>query len=144
LATYRLTVLVVYDELSRPLRESLTARWLTARESHQVVATDVEKMGASMVWRSVTCSCGEKFDAAADARRLWQEHVVAQPTRHPRLTVLIECPWCVSVWCGLAVAWSGLLWWYCTWWQLLTGGLAMAAVAAPVAVFVHPPKAEDT
>lgn len=143
LAAYRLTVLVVYDEITRPLREQVRDLWLQPREDHAAAVAEVDKVENETRITSIQCACGVEFTAPVDARILWKQHVAEQPTRHPRLAVLVECPWCVSVWMGALVAATGLLWAHCTWWQIIAGGLAIAAVAGPVAVYLHPPKADE-
>lgn len=56
-----------------------------------------------------------------------REWLVSRHGPDSRLTYFIECPWCVSVWLAVPIAWLGLVHRAQTWAQVL--GLALSASA---------------
>lgn len=86
LATYRLTLLVVADEITAPPRD-----WLL--------------------------------------RRLGPEH---------KVSYLITCPWCSSIYLAPPVVGSGLAWSTGWAWQLAAGSLAVAGVVGFLARYASP------
>lgn len=86
LACYRLTLLVVADEITSRQRD-----WLL--------------------------------------RRLGPDH---------KVSYLITCPWCTSVWLAGPVVWSGLAWSNGWAWQLAAGTLATAGAVGFLARYASP------
>jgi hypothetical protein len=111
LATYRLTLLVTHDTITEaPVKA--TVRWLNRRKHP---------------------------DVAHDAAPAVQLDVLVRRARDPHVVVkLMDCPWCVSFWLGLAV--FGTAWWYAdTWpWWLACGALAGSATAGILTDLAHP------
>lgn len=57
---------------------------------------------------------------------------------HPKLATLLGCPWCMSIWLGLPIAWSAHRWGSEPWWQIVALGLAASAVTGFLATFAKP------
>jgi hypothetical protein len=123
LAIYRLTRLVVRDSLLDPLRWWVLNRWPTSDttfpdslvlERRTVGGHTVGKLRTGIdVWLST------KTDSDGDV--LWEAD------RTYKLSELVECPFCASIWIAFAVV-ALRQWW--GWWQYPALGLALAGVVA--------------
>ena len=108
LATYRLSLLVTHDTLTERPMAALVG-WLLRRKHPDSPTT-----------------MGQRDVLERRAMDL------------PWSVKLLDCPWCVSFWLGLAVFGTGWEWggdWY---WMVPAGALAASAVAGLLTDLAHP------
>lgn len=111
LATYRISLLVTHDTLTEGA-VGATVRWLNRRKHP---------------------------DVATDAPAPVQLDVLVRRARSPHLGVkLMDCPWCVSFWIGLAVAGTGWTWGDRWWWFVPAAALAASGVTGILTDLAHP------
>jgi Protein of unknown function (DUF1360) len=78
-------------------------------------------------------------DARDRANPLVHEDVLLRRAADPHpLVKLINCPWCVSFWLGLAVVASGWAYGDRWWWFIPAGALSASAVAGALTDLAHP------
>lgn len=155
-ATYRLTLLALYDRITRPLR-----LWLRTVGHHPglVIEADDNDDSPDLADRRVLswCECGEKIGPvrqyATDGNgmaiairpdegerylaELHRDHVAAVQTQGWRY--LLGCPWCLSFWLGAIVVGTALAWGDGWGWQLIAGTLAASGLTGLGASAAHPP-----
>lgn len=142
-ATYRLTLLVTRDAITRGLRERAKAR-LTG---HGVLADPVAGLGhhetlaegvAAVRWG---CRCGYQASSiGAVERHVQNERAGAMgDTPAGKLAYLITCPWCASIWLAAALAPAALWAPGSAWWLACTGVLAASAATGLLATIAAPP-----
>lgn len=145
-ATYSLTMLVTSDHITAGARRRL----LNRLSGHGLVTPPVgrDASGFAWVWAvgeglgQVRCRCGraelcdwvEDPDGAHDAEATMLAHVADEqgdaldddlsPSWRSKVAYLLRCPWCASVWVGIPVAVSAVLWGHTAWW--LTVALVLA------------------
>lgn len=140
LVVYRLTLLVVADVITEPIRDRLVQRWTV------IVHRPVEYVSTSTgEWRSWECSCGETWSDAEHPTdnlggRYWydQHYRDAPKERDSKLATLITCPWCASMWLAGPVVASAIWWGDGRGWLLAAGTLAASAVTGFLATFASP------
>lgn len=121
LAVYRLTLLVVKDTITEPLREKLRARVEAKREILRIPGTRVESSASDgpLIYKT--------DGATIEAIRPRKIQFYSQFTELAWLFELVTCPWCVGVWAAglvtmLTVEVPQV-------WQYPAFGLALAAAA---------------
>jgi hypothetical protein len=156
LATYRLTLLALYDRITRPAR-----LWLRDVGHHPgaVIEADEGADSPNLAERRVLswCECGEKLGPVrrylldlddrvlvdddlqghSDLAELHRIHVASLQGRGWRY--LLSCPWCLSIWFGAVVAATALAWGDGWGWQLIAGTLAASGLTGLGASVAHPP-----
>lgn len=145
LAVYRLTMLVVADELTEPVRARIVGRYV-----HRVHDDVVRPYAADGPNRDgefyAECRCGVSWagpvwsDVIAERN---QHHYEAQSegiemTEGPWWLTFLSCAWCSSWWIGLVVVWSAWCVGDRAWWMVPAGALAASAVTGVVATFAKP------
>jgi hypothetical protein len=142
LATYRLTMLIVADELTEPWRERLLDRYI--HPTHELTTLPSrERPEDSAFPYSAECRCGMRWSGNewADVMAEANGHVNAhrgEQTTGPRWLILLDCPWCASVHIGMIVAWSAWAWGNRWWWVIPAVGLASSAVTGFLATYASP------
>lgn len=144
LVVYRLTMLVVADEITEPLRERITSKYVHA--IHEAIirpsVADRDPVGEYFA----ACRCGQSWsgpdwgDVVSELNgHLNDEHRGGiEMTKGPRWLILLSCPWCSSWWIGLPVVWSAWCFGDRSWWMVPAGALAASAVTGIVATFAKP------
>lgn len=145
LVVYRLTMLVTADEITEPLRERITSKYVhpvhdytVHPDPHDGPNRDGEfyaECRCGMAWSGPVWSdvIGEANQHFGDARRTGIEM-----TKGPRWIILLSCPWCSSWWIGLPVVWSAWCFGDRSWWIVPAGALAASAVTGIIATFAKP------
>lgn len=119
LAVYRLTRLITKDTLLQEIRWWILQRWPNGdTEFPENIVTNVEKADGTLanglpVFRST------KTDEDGDP--IWL------PYKTYKITELVECPYCASVWIAFGVL-ALRVWW--DWWQYPALALALAGGVA--------------
>lgn len=130
-ATYRLAMLVTADEITRPVRERALRR--LDRPAHEIVET--EEDGTPGVVTRVRCSCGLEYVASGpdvDVQLDMREYhldTLGHERRRSWWASMFDCPWCVSVWLGMPVAWSAWCFGDRAWWFVPALALTSSAGA---------------
>jgi hypothetical protein len=145
LATYRLTMLIVADELTEPWRERLLDRYI--HPTHELTtrpdAQEPQYVTGSGYAYSAACRCGMRWsgrewaDVMSEANGHVNEHR-GEMTTGPRWLILLDCPWCASWWVGLPVAWSGWCFGGRGWWLIPAAALGFSAVTGIIASYAKP------
>lgn len=146
LVVYRLTMLVVADEVTEPLRDRNAVRYV--HPVHEVTDWPDGKRaieaGSGEYYTS--CRCGLSWsgpdwsDVVSELNgHLNDEHRAGiEMTKGPRWLILLSCPWCSSWWIGLPVVWSAWCFGDRSWWIVPAGALAASAVTGIIATFAKP------
>lgn len=138
LAVYRLTLLVVADVITEPIRDRLVERW--TKVEHRLLTHRVEP---SDEWSAWGCECEETWVSTPTdtlgGRYHWQRHLETAPKeRESKLAYLITCPYCASVWVAFPVV-ASAIWWGNGWgWLWAAGSLAASGVASFLAEYASP------
>lgn len=140
LDVYRLTLLVVADKLTAPLR------WRLIGHGHALRLTPWSSAKGKNVGAS--CECGNWTVAYASGVRddevddllvePHRAHVALLPRDLGGWRYLLTCPWCASIYVAGPVVASGLAWSTGWGWQLTAGALAASAVTGFLARFAAP------
>jgi hypothetical protein len=145
LATYSLTLLLIFDHVTEPLRAWLRRRGhdLDIKPGRQVTTEHkVDIYGNELLYGR--CSCGTHLGTAWDRETmeaLHDVHVAQANTGGWRY--LIGCPWCASAWIALPVVGSALAWGDGWGWQLPAGVIGLRAATGLLASIAHPPERTD-
>lgn len=150
LVVYRLTLLVVADELTAPWRDKIVDRYvhpvheLTYRPAREPFdparPIDRETDGYAFV---AVCRCGARFvgdewaDVASEANGHTNPHV-GEMTDGPRWLIMLDCPWCVSWWIAVPVSWSAWCFGDRSWWFVPAVALAASGVTGILATYAKP------
>lgn len=147
LLAYRLTMLVVADELTEPLRERIVTHYVHPAHERVLDVDTFESPGivqdpnARRYYQQ--CRCGVAFtgDKWSDVASEMNGHLNprrGEQTEGPKWLLLLECPWCASVHIGIVVMWTAWLWGDRAWWFIPAAGLAASAVTGSLATFASP------
>lgn len=145
LAVYRLTMLVVADEITEPIRERIMARYVHPIHEYTVHpdAQDGPNRDGEFY---AECRCGKAWSGP-----VWSD-VISEMNGHlgeerrsgiemtegPRWIILLSCQWCSSWWIGLPVVWSAWCFGDRSWWMIPAGALAASAVTGIIGTFAKP------
>lgn len=153
LACYRLTMLVVADTITQPWRDRITGRYVhplheqtwrpIAREPFAHVRAGVadDETGRHPFMARCRCGrqwCGEEWsDVASEANDHTNRHR-GETSTGPRWLVLLDCPWCASMWLAAPIAWSAWCFAERAWWAVPAVMLSLSALTGIIATFAKP------
>lgn len=143
LAAYRLTMLVVADEITEPIRDRIIERYI--HPAHELIdrPDPQEPKWDSGYPYSAKCRCGLKWvgntwsDVMSEANGHVNPHY-GEMTTGPKWLILLDCPWCASFWVSIPVAWSAWTFGDRGWWFVPAMVLAFSAISGIVATFAKP------
>lgn len=145
LVVYRLTMLVVADELTEPWREKIIDRYIhPAHElTHRPEAGAPDVISGRGFAFVAVCRCGMSWtgdnwsDVMSEANGHTNEHRGEQTTG-PKWLVLLDCPWCASFWIACPVTWSAWCFGERGWWMVPALAFAGSAVTGIIASYAKP------
>lgn len=145
LVVYRLSMLVVADTITEPLRDRIIERYvhpvheLTYRPPPEPFAVPGSEWAYMAECRCGTSWVGEEWgDVMSPANQHVNEHR-GEMTDGPRWLPLLECHWCVSFWLAWPVVWTAWCFGDRAWWFVPSGTFAASAVTGIIATFAKPP-----
>jgi hypothetical protein len=147
LLAYRLTMLVVADELTEPIRERIVTRYVHPAHERILDVDTFESPGivkdpnARRFYQQCRCGLavtGEKWSDVASEMNGHLNPNRVEMTTGPKWLLLLDCPWCASFWISIPVAWSAWSWGDRGWWFVPTSAFAFSALAGILSTFAKP------
>lgn len=146
LAAYRITMIVVADELTEPIRTRIVGRYVYQLHE-QIIRPSAEQAADDRygLFRG-RCRCGVEFegrdwaDVASEINGHTNEanRAGVQMSTGPRWLILLDCAWCASMWIAVPVGWSAWCFGDRGWWFVPASVLAFSAVTGIISTYAKP------
>lgn len=146
LVVYRVTMLVVADEITEPLRARIVGRYVHPLHEQIVRPSEAQRATDKFGLFRGRCRCGVEFEGRdwVDVASEINGHTDAANQAGVRMSSgpwwvdVLDCPWCTSAYVAGPVAWSAWCFGDRAWWAVPALTLAFSALTGIVSTYAKP------